>query len=122
MMTENEIPSPPASAGESGRRLWADVIGQYDLEEHELILLREAVRCVDLLDTLAAMVEADGVMVESASGTKMHPAMVESRQLRIVLARTLAALRLPAGEEGEATRRPQRRVGVRGVYEMGAGA
>jgi hypothetical protein len=36
------------------------------------------------------------------------------------LARLLAALRLPAGDEDEqAGRRPQRRVGVRGVYDIG---
>lgn len=35
-----------------------------------------------------------------------------------VLARILAALRMPAGDEEED--RPQRRVGVRGVYGLGA--
>ncbi|MDP9392299.1 MAG: hypothetical protein M3P89_13215 [Actinomycetota bacterium] len=44
--------------------------------------------------------------------------MVEARQQRIALARILAALRLPAGEESEAggDRAPQRRMGMRGVY------
>jgi hypothetical protein len=42
---------------------------------------------------------------------------VAARQQRIALARLLAALRLPAGAEGDhhASARPQRRVGVRGV-------
>jgi len=43
---------------------------------------------------------------------KAHPALVESRQQRIVFARLLAALRLPDDQHGE---RPQRRQ-VRGVY------
>jgi hypothetical protein len=45
--------------------------------------------------------------------------LVEARQQRIALARLLAALRLPSGEEGEQDRRPQRRMGVRGVGMSG---
>lgn len=57
-------------------------------------------------------------MVDSPQGTKAHPAAVEARQQRIALARLLAALRLPAGADGDEAqgRRPQRRVGARGVY------
>lgn len=113
-----KIPTAPPGTKSSGRRLWRDVLGKYELEEHELALLREAVRTVDLLDDLAALVEAEGLMLDSSSGPRMHPALVEARQLRIALARILAALRLPAGEEGDQqeSRRPQRRVGARGVY------
>ncbi len=94
------------------------MLTEYELEEHELLLLREAVRTVDVLDDLTAQVAADGSVVESPQGSKAHPALVEARQQRIALARLLAALRLPAGEESEAggDRRPQRRMGVRGVY------
>ncbi|MDQ3274292.1 MAG: hypothetical protein M3Q39_04480 [Actinomycetota bacterium] len=46
-----------------------------------------------------------------------HPALVESRQQRLALARLLIALRLPDREE----QRPQRR-GLRGGYRLlGAG-
>ncbi|MEJ7831922.1 MAG: hypothetical protein WKF79_03340 [Nocardioides sp.] len=120
MTTTNKQAEPPKGTKTSGRRLWNDVLGKYDLEEHEEALLREAVRTVDLLDALAALVEAEGLMVEGSHGTKVHPAIVEARQLRIALARVLAALRLPAGEEGDGdTRRPQRRLGARGVYGIG---
>ena len=50
---------------------------------------------------------------------RVHPAIVEARQLRIALARLSASLRLPAGEEGDEPqhlRRPQRRGAARGVY------
>lgn len=115
-------PDPPEDAGASGRRLWVDVLGKYELEEHELALLKEAVRSVDLLDDLAAVVAADGLMVEGPHGSKVHPALTEARQLRITLARVLAALRLPAGDEDDpaASRRPQRRAGVRGIYGVEA--
>ncbi len=76
---------------------------------------------MDLLEHLDAEVRRDGAMVDSAQGRRAHPALVEARQQRIALARLLAALRLPAGEESEVggDRRPQRRMGVRGVYGVG---
>jgi hypothetical protein len=111
------IPDPPETAGEGGRRLWSAVLADYTFEEHELSLLREAVRTVDALDGLHELTEAEGLVVTGPHGSKPHPALVEARQLRIALARLLAALRLPAGEEDDGSeRRPQRRVGVRGVY------
>jgi hypothetical protein len=113
------VPKAPDGAQAAGKRLWKSILVEYQLEEHELALLREMVRAVDHLDDLHGLVERDGVMV----GDRLHPAMVEARQLRIALARLAAALRLPAGDEesGDAksgTRRPQRRVGVRGPYAL----
>lgn len=123
MTTTPKTPPAPAGAKASGRRLWRDVLGKYELEEHEEALLREAVRTVDLLDDLAAVVADEGLMVDGPHGSKVHPAMVEARQLKIALARLLAALRLPAGEEDDGSvRRPQRRVGARGVYGVGGAA
>jgi hypothetical protein len=119
-MADPKIPKPPAGTGPAGRRLWADVLEKYELEEHELSLLREMVRTVDLLDGLAAIVARDGLMVPVLpAGEKVHPAAVEARQARISLARLSASLRLPAGEEGDQPahlRRPQRRGGARGTY------
>ena len=111
-------PKAPSGIRAPGRRLWSSVVDVFDLEEHEMALLVEAVRTVDLLDQLDAEVRRDGPIVSSPQGGKAHPAAVEARQQRIALARLLAALRLPTGEEGDqrASARPQRRVGARGVY------
>ena len=119
---QTKIPDPPSGTGPSGLALWRDVLGKYELEEHEVALLRECVRTVDELDVLAAVVAAEGLT--SKTGAKVHPALVEARQLRIGLARLVAALRLPAGDEEDqaAGRRPQRRVGARGVYAINGGA
>ncbi len=119
-MTQTQ--KPPAGTGKAGAALWRDVLADYDLEQHELLLLREAVRTVDVLDSLTALVAAEGAVIKSPQGDKAHPALVEARQQRITLARLLAALRLPAGEEGEQDRRPQRRGGVRGVYGVAGAA
>lgn len=114
-MSDRKVPTGLRAAG---KRLWASVVDVYDLDEHELALLVEAVRTVDVLAELDAAVRRDGPLVESPQGQKAHPAAVEARQQRIALARLLAALRLPSGEAGDhqASARPQRRVGARGVY------
>ena len=118
MRADMTKPKPQTGTGKAGARLWNAVLGEYELEEHELLLLREMVRTVDTLDALEGRVASDGVLLGSSQGERAHPALVEARQQRITLARLLAALRLPNGEEGDqqAGARPQRRSGVRGTY------
>jgi hypothetical protein len=112
------IPRPPAGTRAAGRRLWDSIVAKFDLDEHELALLRQMVRTVDVLDELDAAVRRDGPLIDSSAGPRAHPAVIEGRQQRIALARLTAALRLPQGEDGDrqAGARPQRRVGARGVY------
>jgi hypothetical protein len=107
-----DLPLPPDGTEDAGRALWRSVVECYDLDEHELALLREAVRVVDTLNMLDDAVKRDGAML----GDKVHPALVEARQGRLVLARILAALRLPEGTE--TSTRPQRRGGARRPYRM----
>ncbi len=119
------IPSPPAGLAPAGRRLWRSVLADFDLAEHELTLLREACRVADLCAGLAAVVAAEGVIATTRLGEqKVHLAVVELRQQRIVLARLVVALRVPIGDQEEAVKpssdvgaaaRLQRR-GLRGVY------
>lgn len=112
---------PPAASGlkASGRRLWKASVDVFDLDEHELALLREACRTLDSLDALQAAVDQDGVVVESPQGVKAHPALVEVRQQRITYARLIAQLGIPASDEDKAglsQRRPARGVyGITGV-------
>lgn len=113
------VPKPPAGLASAGKRLWTSVLTAWDLEEHERALLLEAARTVDVLDRLAEIVARDGDMVATSQGPRMHPAVVEARQLRIAFARQVAALRLPDGESGdESLGRRQRRSGVRGMYKL----
>jgi hypothetical protein len=123
-MGEPRVPAAPKGTRASGRRLWHSIQSEYQLEEHEAALLREMVRTVDQLDRLHEILEVEGLIVRGQGlAQKPHPALVEARQLRIALARLAAALRLPAGDEDSADakggmRRPQRRVGARGVYAL----
>lgn len=111
-------PSMPAGLRTPGKRLWKSIVDEFEMDEHELSLLVETVRTVDVLDLLDARIRRDGPIVSSPQGDKANPALVEARQQRIALARLLAVLRLPAGDESDqkAGTRVQRRVGVRGAY------
>jgi hypothetical protein len=71
-MSKPRIPAPPKGTGVNGAKLWRDVLGQYELEEHELALLREMVRTVDLLDRLAAISAREGLMVQGPHGSRAH--------------------------------------------------
>lgn len=107
--------SVPDDLAKSGRRLWEDVVRDYDLDVHEQLLLTEACRVADRLDRLADEAAKNPVTSLNVKGDLIaHPAMVEARQQAIVLSRLLASLRLPSGET-DATR-PQRRGGARGAY------
>jgi hypothetical protein len=80
------------------------------LEDHELLLLREAAVVVDRIAALDALVVKDGMLLNG----RAHPALVESRLQRVTLGRLLSILRLPDQED----RRPQRRGGFRGHYGL----
>lgn len=110
-MTETKTPRPPAGTCPEGRKLWAAVLADFELAEHELCVLRQAVGC---LDVIAALTES------AAQRGLTTPVARELRGQRIALARLISALRLPQGEEGDqqASARPQRRTGTRGVYAL----
>lgn len=116
----SEIPEPPAGSTDAAVRFWHEVLEQFELDEHELVLLTQACRAVSLLDRLDDELRDAPVLVDDAGDRqRAHPAAVEQRQQSIVLARVLAALRLPAGAAGDqqAGARP-RRSGPRGVYAV----
>ena len=116
-MTET-LQSHPAPRGlkASGQRLWKSTVEVFELEEHELGMLREACRTADSIDGLQAAVDRDGVLNESPQGLRAHPALVELRQQRICFARLVAQLGLPTGEQQEAPSAGGQRRATRGVY------
>lgn len=104
----------PDGLDASGERLWESVASEYDLDVHEQLLLLQACRTADLLDRLALQASRAPLTVENAKGDKVaNPLLTEQRQQSLVLARLLASLRMPSGEEEG---RPQRRGAARGSY------
>jgi hypothetical protein len=110
---------PPEGLEESGRRLWTSITAEYELDVHEQLILTQAARCSDLLDRLAEDLQKAPRAITNARGDLIsHPSLNEHRQQSLAMARLLAALRLPQGDEDDMIR-PQRRGGVRGVYAGG---
>jgi hypothetical protein len=105
---------------EAGLRLWTSVTDNWELDEHELLLLLQAANTADLLDELTDVLDRDGAIHDTPQGTRAHPAAVERRQQALTLARLVAALRLPAGADGDhqANARQPRRQGVRSVQAI----
>jgi hypothetical protein len=97
-----------------GAALAASVAGSFQLEHHERVILAQACEVLDLVTSLQEVVAREGPLVTTAAGdVRVHPAAVELRLERLVLARLLAALRVP----DEAGKRPQERP-PRGPYRL----
>ena len=104
----------PEGLGESGRELWDSVVGEFELDKHEMLLLLQACRTADRLDRLELEAASLPVSLANHRGDQVaSPAMVEARHQSITLARLLAALRMPSGEHAS---RPQRRGAPRAPY------
>jgi len=90
--------------------LWRKVTESFDLDGHELVILRQAVDVLDSCELLQAVVRSEGLLDEERA---VHPAARELRLQRVLLLKLLADLRFPDPGEDE---RPQRRSGSRGAY------
>lgn len=119
------VPDPPDGLSPSASQLWWSVLESYELEAHELALLREACRTLSTCDELdQVMVEEGLITTGSRDQLVAHPAVGEARQYRLAFGRLVAQLRLPEGEDdgrrstATGDGRPQRRGGARGLYAV----
>jgi len=120
-VSDRKTPAPPRGSGRSGRKLWNSIMNDLELDTHEELLLLQAVRAVDRLDSMAEELENAPLTVTNSKGDEVaHPLLVESRQTSLMLARLMASLRLPSGlvEGGDDLNRPQRRGAARGSYGL----
>mgnify|MGYP000890682562 CR=1 FL=1 len=111
-------PCTPTGLAAAGRRLWTSVLEEFELAEHERAQLAEACFVRDRIAELRARVAADGLMISSSQGSRLHPGVAEIRAQQLALARLLATLAVPSLEEDAL---PASR-GVRGVYSLRARA
>jgi hypothetical protein len=94
---QSETPVPAGLTG-SGLALWTSVVAEFELSDHELAVLRDACRTMNVIDALQDRVDQDGVLNESPQGLRVHPGVVELRQQRLAFTKLLAALAIPADE------------------------
>lgn len=103
----------PDGLGAAGLTLWEASTASFAFEEHEKAVLEEACRIRDRIGQIRDQVDADGVMIKSSQGMRLHPGIAEERQQKLALARLLITLGLP-GDDDLPNARP-----VRGVYKRG---
>jgi len=106
--------TPPPDLGPAGRALWtaikADLADDWCLDAREDHDLAGACRCADELQALREVVDRDGVCVTGSRGQVVtHPALVESRQLRLTQLRLLGAIEMTDPAEAKRAATPAQR-------------
>ncbi|MFD6914055.1 hypothetical protein [Streptomyces virginiae] len=91
----------PEGLAAAGRSLWDRITEDYELSVDELALLGQACRTLDELEAISAALAAGPVVVNGSTGQPKASALfAEARAHRLVLAKLLDQLALPAeGEE-----------------------
>lgn len=102
----------PKELASTGKKLWNRVLKEFELADHEELVLLQACRIADNLDRLQLDLGTGTMLLESSQGSRIHPAAVEARQQSLALAKIMASLRIPFGDEDA---QPQKRSGVRGA-------
>lgn len=85
----------PRGLKAAGRRLWSATTADFDLDESAVAQLVEACFTVDLLADLRRQVAEIDPVLDSDSGPKIHPLLVEIRMQRLALVRMIAGIGLP---------------------------
>jgi len=86
-------PTVPSGLRPVGRRLWHEVIRNFDLRPEELSILEAACRTRSDLDRLEQVLRESQTMIsERGAEERAHPIFAEVRQHRMALARLLGQL------------------------------
>src|SRR5215813_15601579 len=88
-------PQPPRKFGAPGLTLWDGVQGEFRIDDAAgRELLAQACEEADRVARLAERIDADGEVIETKSGPKVHPALKKELVGRQFICRTLQALGL----------------------------
>jgi hypothetical protein len=95
MIMSVKVPKSPDHAGPAGRRLWRDVLSQWELGEADVLLLEQAVRVIDRCQLLGELLRRSPPVITGRLGQVLpNPLAAELRSERRVLLGFLAALGL----------------------------
>ena len=87
--------SPPRKLGDLGLSLWQSIQDEYKIDDAAgRELLAQACECADRIGRLAAKIDADGEVIETENGPKVHPAIKEELAGRNFIVKTLQKLGL----------------------------
>lgn len=91
----------PSSLDDSGKALWSDVTGKYELRADELVILEAACRASDRVVAMEAERAGQVMTVGSMGQAVVHPLIAEVRAHEAQIAGLLAKLKLPDDGGGE---------------------
>ncbi|MFF8829130.1 hypothetical protein [Streptomyces sp. NPDC015131] len=95
---------PPEGLGPKGMELWLEISEAFELRVDELRILGDACREADLIERMHIELQEARLVVKGSMGQDVaNPLVQELRQHRALVARLLAALKLP-DEEGQEER------------------
>jgi phage terminase small subunit len=97
-MSRQYRPRTPKGLGPLGKDLWVKTVEEFELEPHGLAILHEMCTTRDRIADLEAVAAREGIMVDGPQGRKVHSALIEARQARIVFYRLAGALNFPEVE------------------------
>lgn len=114
----------PAGLKPKGKRLWAEVTGEYKLRHDELDVLEDVCREADLIDQIERELAGSDFMVTGSQGQMVvNPLIAEARQHRATKMSLWKRLALPDPVASEAPSNQQRAAAQsRWASAHGAGA
>lgn len=107
VLHDDESPKPvsrkaPVGLGTAGRRLWREVVNEYELRVDEALVLTSACRLVDQLQRLEAELESADTIVRGSTGQVRPNGLFGEIRLGYVALRTLlTSLGLEDAGEGD---------------------
>ena len=112
LTTVGDIPKPPASLQEHGRRLWVSIQYEYEIRDSGgQAILEQACRCLDRAEQCAALVASDGPTVTSKGTYRENPHIKLELTSRSLCCRLLSRL----GVAIEPVRLPGRPAAAHGI-------
>src|SRR5690606_4877888 len=104
LMTDHEVPSPPAGLGPAGTQLWESVTAEYELGPAELRLLEDAAAEAHLIEAMQNAWQDLGRPMTALGSQKQviaHPLLQELRQHRSALRQLILSMKLPQDDDSE---------------------
>ena len=101
------LTKPPKHLGKVGRDFWRKTLEEFDLQDFHLRLLAHAAECLDRMEASRAIIEAEGLVVQTSHGQRPHPALTVERDQKKLFAQLIRELRLDHNEEPKNPRRPE---------------
>lgn len=93
MRIPSNLPLPTRALGDHGIDLWNAIQSDYLIEDGaEIEVLMEACQALDRAESLAAQIAADGPVIHSASGPRVHPCISQETNARALVVRCLTRL------------------------------